>query len=135
MDTHIYIEKLSYYNLKKRIKKNEGFSIKPYKDKLGFLTIGYGHLILKNEKHLLKKKLKKTDLEIIFKKDFNKAVMEFNVSLRRFTSNNLYNCFYQFMSDKNSYIDYIDNLKSYLKKSNFKNLNQNLIIDYLKKSS
>ncbi len=87
MDTHIYIEKLSYYNLKKRIKKNEGFSIKPYKDKLGFLTIGYGHLILKNEKHLLKKKLKKTDLEIIFKKDFNKAVMEFNVSLRRFTSN------------------------------------------------
>ena len=87
MDAYINIKNLRYNNLKKRIKKNEGFSIKPYKDKLGFLTIGYGHLILKNEKYLLKKKLKKTDLEIIFKKDFNKAVMEFNVFLKRFTSN------------------------------------------------
>jgi len=41
---------LGYYNLKKRIKLNEGFSSKPYKDQLGYLTIGYGHLILSNEK-------------------------------------------------------------------------------------
>ena len=53
----------------------------------------------------------------------------------KFTVDNLYNCFNQFMSDKVSYIDYIDNLKSYMIKSNFKNLDQNLIIDYLKKSS
>ena len=44
---------LGYHNLKKRIKLNEGFSSKPYKDQLGFLTIGYGHLILSNEEVLL----------------------------------------------------------------------------------
>ena len=49
-------KKLGYYNLKKRIKLNEGFSSKPYKDQLGYLTIGYGHLILSNENILLKKK-------------------------------------------------------------------------------
>ena len=49
-------KKLGYHNLKKRIKSNEGFSSKPYKDQLGYLTIGYGHLILPNEKTLLKKK-------------------------------------------------------------------------------
>ena len=66
---------------------------------------------------------------------FNKKEIVHEFVQGRFTSENLYNCFYQFMSDKKSYIDYIDNLKSYLKKSNFKNLDQNLIIDYLKKSS
>ena len=38
---------MAYKSLKKRIQKNEGFSIKAYKDKLGNLTIGYGHLIKK----------------------------------------------------------------------------------------
>ena len=78
---------MSYYNLKKRIKKNEGFSLKPYKDQLGFLTIGYGHLILPNEKKLLKKKLNKSDLETIFQKDFNRALVNFNIFLKRFSSN------------------------------------------------
>ena len=43
---------------------NEGFSSKPYKDQLGYLTIGYGHLILPNEKFLLKKQIYKKALEI-----------------------------------------------------------------------
>ena len=78
---------MKYQNLKNRIKKNEGFSIKPYKDQLGYPTIGYGHLILSNEKHLLKKKTNKTDLENIFQKDFKKALKGFNVYLRSFCSN------------------------------------------------
>ena len=36
-------------NLKNRIKKNEGFSFTAYKDIHGYNTIGYGHLIKKNE--------------------------------------------------------------------------------------
>ena len=78
---------MGYYNLKKRIKLNEGFSIKPYKDQLGFLTIGYGHLILPNEQNLIKKKLYKKDLEIIFEQDFKKALSSFNKTLKAFTSN------------------------------------------------
>ena len=50
----------SFQSLKNRIKKNEGFSEKAYLDQLGFLTIGYGHLIKRTEKHLLNKKLSKT---------------------------------------------------------------------------
>ncbi len=87
MDACIYLENLKYQNLKNRIKKNEGFSIKPYKDQLGYPTIGYGHLILSNKKHLLKKKTNKTDLENIFQKDFKKALKGFNVYLRSFCSN------------------------------------------------
>ena len=34
---------LEIYKSKKRIKKNEGYSKKPYKDQLGFYTIGFGH--------------------------------------------------------------------------------------------
>ncbi len=78
---------MGYYNLKKRIKVNEGFSPKPYKDQLGYLTIGYGHLILSNEKILLKKKIHKKELEEIFKKDFKKALYNFNTKLKYFTSN------------------------------------------------
>jgi GH24 family phage-related lysozyme (muramidase) len=73
---------LNYKNLKTRIKKNEGFSLKPYKDQLGFYTIGFGHLILSNEKYLLKKKINKTELEKIFIKDFNKALKDFNIFLK-----------------------------------------------------
>ena len=78
---------MGYYNLKKRIKANEGFSSKPYKDQLGYLTIGYGHLILSNEKILLKKKIHKKELEEIFEKDFKKALYNFNTKLKHFTSN------------------------------------------------
>ena len=69
---------MGYYNLKKRIKLNEGFSLKPYKDQLGYLTIGYGHLILSNEKLLLKKQIHKKELEEIFEKDFKRALGNFN---------------------------------------------------------
>ena len=78
---------MGYYNLKKRIKVNEGFSSKPYKDQLGYLTIGYGHLILSNEKILLKKKIHKKEFEEIFEKDFKKALCNFNTKLKKFTSN------------------------------------------------
>ena len=78
---------MGYQNLKKRIKLNEGYSPKPYKDQLGYLTIGYGHLILSNEKILLKKKIHKKELEEIFEKDFKKALSNFNSTLRSFTSN------------------------------------------------
>ena len=77
---------MGYQNLKKRIKLNEGFSPKPYKDQLGYLTIGYGHLILSNEKILLKKKIHKKELEEIFEKDFKKALSNFNNTFKSFTS-------------------------------------------------
>ena len=78
---------MGYYNLKKRIKLNEGFSSKPYKDQLGYLTIGYGHLISSNEKTLLKKKIHKKDLEEIFEKDFKKALYNFESKLKFVSSN------------------------------------------------
>lgn len=78
---------MGYHNLKKRIKLNEGFSFKPYKDQLGYLTIGYGHLILSNEKILLKKKLHKKEFEKIFETDFKKALIKFNNKLKSTTSN------------------------------------------------
>ena len=40
---------MSFKELKDRIKKNEGYSDKPYQDQLGFYTIGYGHLITEKE--------------------------------------------------------------------------------------
>jgi len=76
---------LGYHNLKKRIKSNEGFSSKPYKDQLGYLTIGYGHLILPNENILLKKQIHKKELEEIFEKDFKKALSNFNNTFKSFT--------------------------------------------------
>lgn len=78
---------MSYYSLKNKIKLNEGFSIKPYKDQLGFLTIGYGHLVLPSEKNLLKNNIKKKELEKIFEKDFNKALNDFKNFLEPITSN------------------------------------------------
>ena len=35
--------------LEERIKKHEGYMVKPYTDTLGFLTGGYGHKILEGE--------------------------------------------------------------------------------------
>ena len=78
---------MGYHNLKKRIKLNEGFSLKPYKDQLGYLTIGYGHLILSNEKFLLKKQTHKKELEQIFENDFKKALSNFNSTLKPLVSN------------------------------------------------
>ena len=78
---------MGYHNLKERIKSNEGFSSKPYKDQLGYLTIGYGHLILPNENILLKKQINKKELEEIFEKDFKKALSNFNNTFKPLTLN------------------------------------------------
>ena len=63
---------LEYCLLKKRIKKNEGFSLKPYKDQLGFTTIGFGHLILPKEQHLIKKSISKSLALPDTQKEFDK---------------------------------------------------------------
>ena len=85
---HLYqLNNLRYLKLIKRIKKNEGFSSKPYKDQLGFLTIGYGHLILSNEKHLTKTKLTKNELEKIFIQDFKNAINDYEKYLKKKTFN------------------------------------------------
>ena len=78
---------MRYLNLIKRIKKNEGFSSAPYKDQLGFLTIGYGHLILPNEKHLAENKISKNKLERIFIQDFKSATKDYQKYLKKNTSN------------------------------------------------
>jgi len=65
---------LSLKNLKLRIKKNEGYLGRPYKDQLGFYTIGYGHLIKKNESKYFYKKYKKEHFENIFELDFEKCL-------------------------------------------------------------
>ena len=69
---------MDYRFLKKRIKKNEGFSNTVYKDLFGNPTIGYGHLIKPNEKNLFLKKQNKALLNKIFEKDFKKALISFN---------------------------------------------------------
>ena len=64
---------MSFKKLKDRIKKNEGYSDKPYKDQLGFYTIGYGHLITEKESKYHIKKFKKNHFEKLFEIDFKKA--------------------------------------------------------------
>ena len=69
---------MDFINLKLRIKNNEGYSNKAYKDQLGFLTIGYGHLIKSNESKYLKNFYSKKYLENLFDDDFNKALVKYN---------------------------------------------------------
>ena len=64
---------MSFKKLKDRIKKNEGYSDKPYQDQLGFYTIGYGHLITKKETKYYVKKFKKNHFKKLFELDFKKA--------------------------------------------------------------
>ena len=71
---------MSYSNLKLRIKKNEGYSNKPYKDQLGFFTIGYGHLIKPDENKYLKNSYTKKYFENLFEEDFNKALLQYKKS-------------------------------------------------------
>ncbi len=72
---------MSYKNLKERIKINEGYSNKPYKDQLGFHTIGYGHLIKKNEKKYFNKEFDKDYFNKLFILDFNNALKDYKNSL------------------------------------------------------
>ena len=74
---------MHYTELKKRIKKNEGFSLTPYKDQLGYLTIGYGHLILPSETNLKKNKTSKSQLKEIFIKDFNRALSDYKKLIKQ----------------------------------------------------
>ena len=74
---------MHYTELKKRIKKNEGFSLTPYKDQLGYLTIGYGHLILPSETNLIKNKTSKSQLKEIFIKDFNRALSDYKKLIKQ----------------------------------------------------
>ncbi len=71
---------MSLRNLKKRIKLNEGFSIIPYKDQLGFYTIGYGHLIKKNESKYFKLTFNKDHFNKLFELDFNNALKNYKKS-------------------------------------------------------
>ena len=74
---------MNYRELKERIKKNEGFSLEPYKDQLGYLTIGYGHLVLLNETHLLKTKTNKSQLNSIFNKDFERSLRDYKKFIKQ----------------------------------------------------
>ena len=76
-----------YLSLKKRIKNNEGYRSSAYKDQLGFLTIGYGHLIKHNEKYLLKKKFSKNFLTNIFELDFSRALKDYRKNYKKHNFN------------------------------------------------
>jgi len=81
VDTSINISFLKYLLLKRRIKKNEGFSKTPYKDQLGNYTIGYGHLIKKNERYFFIKNFKKDFFQKLFEEDFKKAQEDYLTNL------------------------------------------------------
>ena len=68
----------NYLKLKTKIKKNEGFRDGAYLDILGFLTIGYGHLIKKHDNFLLKKKYTKFFLLKVFNDDFKKTIIDYS---------------------------------------------------------
>ena len=78
---------MHYKELKKRIKKNEGFSTRPYKDQLGYLTIGYGHLVLPDETCLLKAENNKSQLNEIFNQDFNRALGDYKKFIKEKSHN------------------------------------------------
>ena len=78
----------SILRVSKNIKKNEGYRNYLYKDQLGNLTIGYGHLVKKSEKYYLKKKYSKNFLIRIFDKDLKKAISDFK---KNYKTNNLPN--------------------------------------------
>ncbi len=68
---------MSFNLLKKRIKKNEGYSNKPYKDQLGYYTIGFGHLIKSNENKYFNNTFKKNYYLNLFETDFQQALKEY----------------------------------------------------------
>ena len=89
MDTNKHLTN-AFKNLKTRIKKNEGYSNKPYKDQLGYNTIGYGHLIKPSELIYFKKKLSKKYFANLFEQDFSKAHNDYkkNFYKKNFKFNN-----------------------------------------------
>ena len=75
---------MKYLSLKLRIKNNEGFSNHPYKDQLGNYTVGYGHLIRKNEINLFKKKLKASFFQDLFENDFKLALEDYKKHFNKY---------------------------------------------------
>ena len=71
-----------FFQLKYRIKKNEGYSNQIYYDQVGKPTIGFGHLIKKREKFLHQKKYSKKHLNKLFENDFSSALSDFNKSYK-----------------------------------------------------
>ena len=69
---------LKFAKLKSRIKKSEGYRNQVYKDHLNNLTIGFGHLVKKNEKFFRQKKYSKKYLINLFEKDFGLALKDLN---------------------------------------------------------
>jgi|TARA_B100001964_G_scaffold116225_1_gene129523 GH24 family phage-related lysozyme (muramidase) len=67
-----------FFQLKVKIKKNEGYRNQIYYDQLGKPTIGFGHLIKKKEKFLHQKKYSKKYLSAVFENDFNLVLNDFN---------------------------------------------------------
>ena len=76
---------MNYLSLKLRIKKNEGFLRRSYKDQLGNYTIGYGHLIRKKEIVLFKKKIKVSFFQNLFENDFKTALEDYNKHFRKYS--------------------------------------------------
>ena len=64
---------MSKDSLKEKIKIHEGFRDMIYLDSLQKKTIGYGHLIVHEDKFVEGKAYPKEELEALFDKDFNKG--------------------------------------------------------------
>ena len=76
----------NFSRISKRIKINEGFRRRVYKDQLGNPSIGYGHLITPKEKNFFKKNIPKKRLLQIFNADLKKAILDFK---KNYDYNNL----------------------------------------------
>ena len=76
---------MKYLSLKLRIKNNEGFSSRPYKDQLGIYTIGYGHLIRKEDINFFKKKLKVSFFRDLFENDFKEALEDYKKHFNKYS--------------------------------------------------
>ena len=57
-----------YNELKEQIKEHEGFVDTVYKDSLGFATIGYGHLVERNEN--ISDTITESQADSLFEKDY-----------------------------------------------------------------
>ena len=64
---------MSQESLKEKIKIHEGFRNKIYLDSLSKKTIGYGHLITKDDKFEEGVEYSREELDELFEKDFQKG--------------------------------------------------------------
>ena len=62
-----------FEELKERIKEHEGFRSYVYKDSLGFATIGYGHLVTKEDNYAEGIEYSMEQLDATFEVDFKAA--------------------------------------------------------------